>query len=214
MASFGELVLVLGDLHIPERANAIPEKFKRMLVPNKMQHVICTGNVGREQFNEFCALAPNVHVVRGDFDNDETLPFPEVQVVQVGEFRIGLIHGHQLLPSASSQDAKSRMRRKLDVDILVSGHTHQNEVVLEDGYYHINPGSITGAYSAITPDVTPSFVLLAVQGKKLVCYVYEMSKEGEVEVSKTEFTKPVQATPNGTSAGAGNNPELLQSLLA
>jgi hypothetical protein len=29
MASFGELVLVLGDLHIPQRANAIPEKFKR-----------------------------------------------------------------------------------------------------------------------------------------------------------------------------------------
>ena len=112
-----------------------------MLVPNKMQHVICTGNIGREQFNEFCALAPNVHVVRGDFDNDETLPFPEVSVVRVGEFRIGLIHGHQLLPSAASQDAKSRMRRKLDVDILVSGHTHKNEVVLEDGYYHINPVS-------------------------------------------------------------------------
>ena len=106
-----------------------------------MQHVICTGNIGREQFNEFCALAPNVHVVRGDFDNDETLQFPEVQVIQVGEFRIGLIHGHQLLPSAASQDAKSRMRRKLDVDILVSGHTHKNEVVLEDGCYHINPVS-------------------------------------------------------------------------
>ena len=29
MASFGELVLVLGDLHIPQRANMIPEKFKR-----------------------------------------------------------------------------------------------------------------------------------------------------------------------------------------
>jgi len=213
MASFGELVLVFGDLHIPERANAIPEKFKRMLVPNKMQHVICTGNIAREQFNELCALAPNVHVVRGDFDNDETLSFPEVQIVQVGEFRIGLIHGHQLLPSASSQDAKSRMRRKLNVDILVSGHTHQNEVVLEDGYYHINPGSITGAYSAITPGVTPSFILLAVQDTKLVCYVYEMSKEGEVEVSKTEFTKPVQATAGGTSAAAGSNPELLQSLL-
>ncbi|MGK3756473.1 MAG: vacuolar protein sorting-associated protein 29 [Bacillariaceae sp.] len=113
-----------------------------MLVPNKMQHVICTGNIGREQFNELCTLAPNVHVVQGDFDDDETLPFPEVQVVQVGQFRIGLIHGHQLLPSPSSQDAKARMRRKLNVDIFISGHTHQNEVVLEDGYYHINPVSL------------------------------------------------------------------------
>lgn len=38
MASdFGELVLVLGDFHIPHRAAGIPEKFQRMLVPNKMQ---------------------------------------------------------------------------------------------------------------------------------------------------------------------------------
>ena len=29
MASFGELVLVLGDLHIPHRASSIPEQFKR-----------------------------------------------------------------------------------------------------------------------------------------------------------------------------------------
>lgn len=214
MANFGELALILGDLHIPERASAIPEKFKRMLVPNKMQHVLCTGNLGREQFNELCALAPNVHIVRGDYDNDETLTFPEVRVVPVGEFKVGLIHGHQLLPSASSMDAKKRMRRKLNVDILVSGHTGGNEVVQEDGYYYINPGSITGAYSAINQDVTPSFVLLALQGSKLICYVYEMSDEGDVEVSKTEFTKPVQATTGGTPLGGGNNPELLQSLLA
>lgn len=211
MANFGELVLVLGDLHIPERASAIPENFKRMLVPNKMQHVICTGNISREQFNELCGLAPNVHVVKGNLDDDETLAFPEVKVVSVGEFRIGLIHGHQLMPSAASQDAKSRMRRKLNVDILVSGHDHQNEVNLEDGYFHINPGSITGAFSAITPDVTPSFILLAVQGAKLVCYVYEISKEGDVEVSKTEFTKPVNAAGDPSSEG---NPALLESLLA
>ena len=53
MTEFGELVLVLGDLHIPHRAAAIPEKFKRMLVPNKMQHVLCTGNlVTKEQYDE------------------------------------------------------------------------------------------------------------------------------------------------------------------
>lgn len=111
-----------------------------MLVPNKMQHVICTGNVGREQYNELCGLAPNVTAVRGDFDDDPALPFPDVAVVQVGQFRIGVAHGHQLLPHGS-QDARARMRRKLDVDIFVSGHTHRNEVVLQDGYYHINPVS-------------------------------------------------------------------------
>jgi hypothetical protein len=53
----------------------------------------------------------------------------------------------------------------------------------------------------------PSFVLLAIQENKLVCYVYELA-EGEVEVSKTEFTKA--AAPEGSGA----NPSLMQSLLA
>ncbi len=37
MTDFGELALVVGDFHIPHRAVKIPEKFQRMLVPNKMQ---------------------------------------------------------------------------------------------------------------------------------------------------------------------------------
>ena len=32
MAGFGELVLVLGDYHIPTRASVIPEKFKRYVM--------------------------------------------------------------------------------------------------------------------------------------------------------------------------------------
>lgn len=49
-------------------------------------------------------------------------------------------------------------------------------------------GSITGAYSAHVAEVNPSFILLAVQGNKVVCYVYELIN-GEVDVSKTEFSK-------------------------
>ena len=111
-----------------------------MLVPNKMQHIICTGNVGPAQYQELCGLVPNgsVYVSAGDYDTQE---FPDCRVVQVGQFKIGIMHGHQMVPY-NCQDAKSRMRRKLNVDIFVSGHTHQNEVVLQDGYYHINPVSI------------------------------------------------------------------------
>lgn len=202
MANFGELVLVLGDLHIPQRTSAIPEKFKRMLVPNKMQHVICTGNLGsKEQYEELRNLAPNVHVVSGDFEFTDTAAstttttaaatpsttFPETRVIQVGQFRIGVVHGHQIIPWGDHV-ALSMMRRKLNADVLVSGHTHKNEVVEHEGYYHVNPGSITGAYSSLTDDVTPSFILFAVQGPKVVCYVYELIN-GEVDVSKTEFTK-------------------------
>lgn len=110
-----------------------------MLVPNKMQHVICTGNVGLEQFQKLRTLAPNIHVVAGEYD-DPSLGLPETSVVQVGQFRIGIIHGHQLLPYHSIE-AQARMRRKLGVDIMITGHTHRHHVFVHDDSYFINPVS-------------------------------------------------------------------------
>mmetsp|Transcript_13490 Transcript_13490/g.20277 ORF Transcript_13490/g.20277 Transcript_13490/m.20277 type:complete len:189 (+) Transcript_13490:88-654(+) len=183
---FGELVLVLGDFHIPHRAASIPEKFQRMLVPNKMQHILCTGNlVTKEQYDELRGLAPNVHVVRGDFDDDTT--FPDSKVVQIGQFKIGLIHGHQIIPWGDAHSL-AMIQRQLDVDILITGNTHRNEVNEYEGKWFINPGSITGAYSTLTTDVTPSFILLAIQGSKVVTYVYELHGD-QVDVSKSEFSK-------------------------
>lgn len=43
-ASF-QLVLLIGDLHIPHRIHDLSPKFRKLLVPNKMQHVLCTGNL-------------------------------------------------------------------------------------------------------------------------------------------------------------------------
>ena len=57
-------------------------------------------------------------------------------------YRIGLIHGHQIVPWGDHL-ALGMIRRKLNVDILVSGHTHQNEVVEHEGFYHINPVSLS-----------------------------------------------------------------------
>lgn len=37
------LVLVLGDLHIPHRSASLPAKFKKLLVPGRIQHILCTG---------------------------------------------------------------------------------------------------------------------------------------------------------------------------
>ncbi|EWM23182.1 vacuolar protein sorting-associated protein 29 [Nannochloropsis gaditana] len=151
MAEFGELVLVLGDLHIPHRAAAIPEKFNCMLVPNKMQHVLCTGNlVSHEQLEELKALAPNVHVVRGDMDEacpsslPASAPFPDTKVVTIGELRLGLCHGHQVLPWGEAA-ALDGLARELDVDVLITGHTHKQQVSERGGALVPEPGQHLGS---------------------------------------------------------------------
>lgn len=134
------LVLIIGDVHIPHRANVLPAKFKKLLVrsrfvvcarathaccasqvPGKISHIISTGNLcckvrrrvstmiffsrffvqrkrgAQEVFDYLKTIANDVHVVKGEFD-DATLNYPENKVVTVGAFRIGVTHGHQVVP--------------------------------------------------------------------------------------------------------------------
>ena len=56
-----------------------------------------------------------------------------------------------------------KVRRQMNVDVLISGHTHEFESFVDDGHLYLNPGSATGAYSATTSKVTPSFALMDIQ---------------------------------------------------
>merc|ERR1711879_1105804 len=125
------LVLVLGDLHIPHRAHSLPAKFKKLLVPNKIQHIICTGNLcTRDTYDYLRSLASDVHIVRGDFD--ESTSYPETKVVTLGSFKFGVSHGHQVRKRGGlhrlvltrrqivpwgDHESLAMLQRQLDVDI-------------------------------------------------------------------------------------------------
>jgi len=140
------LVLVIGDLHIPIRSHDLPAKFKKLLVPGKIQQVLLTGNVCDSETLEWLRSISNgdVRMVRGDWD--ELPSAPPSQVITHGPLRIGLIHGHQVVPLGDTE-ALSSIARKLDVDVLVSGSTHKFEAFEFSGRFFINPGSATGAFT-------------------------------------------------------------------
>ena len=118
------------------------------------------------------SVCPDVHIVRGDMDEDPSLP--EDKVVTIGQFKIGLCHGHQVRRPApprqslfwgwsrvrrgltfcawcwllqiipwGEKEALAIKRRQLDVDILVTGHTHKFEAHKHEGKLLLNPGSAT-----------------------------------------------------------------------
>uniref|UniRef100_A0A3B3D2V4 Vacuolar protein sorting-associated protein 29 n=1 Tax=Oryzias melastigma TaxID=30732 RepID=A0A3B3D2V4_ORYME len=181
-----KLVLVLGDLHIPHRCNTLPAKFKKLLVPGKIQHILCTGNLcTKESYDYLKTLAGDVHIVRGDFD--ENLNYPEQKVVTVGQFKIGLIHGHQVIPWGDMASL-ALLQRQLDVDILISGHTHKFEAFENENKFYINPGSATGAYNALERNIIPSFVLMDIQASTVVTYVYQLIGD-DVKVERIEYKK-------------------------
>ena len=157
------------------------------LVPGRIQHILCTGNLcGRDSYDYLKTLANDVHVVRGDFDENNS--WPEQKVVTVGQFKIGICHGHQLVPWGDAE-ALATINRQLDCDILITGHTHKFEAYEHENRFYVNPGSITGAYSALESDLTPSFILMDIQSATVVTYVYQLIDE-EVKVERIEFKKP------------------------
>ncbi len=182
------LVLVLGDLHIPHRCSALPKKFKKLLVPGRIQHILCTGNLtSRESLDYLKSLASDVHVVKGDLDVDSD--FPEQKVIQVGQFKIGLCHGHQFLNG--DPDMLALVNRQLDCDILVTGNSHNYEAYEQENKFYVNPGSATGAYKpGEDPEEgsPPSFILMDIQSGTVVTYVYQLIDD-EVKVERIEFKK-------------------------
>lgn len=86
---------MIGDLHIPDKASGLPEKFKELLVPGVISHVICTGNVGNSQTLEMLkSISENFTMVRGDCDENEGIAMKKK--VQIRGIRFGILHGHQV----------------------------------------------------------------------------------------------------------------------
>ncbi|PPJ56200.1 hypothetical protein CBER1_10334 [Cercospora berteroae] len=213
------LVLVLGDLFIPDRAIDIPAKFKKLLTPGKISQILCLGNLTSPSVYHFLRnLAPDLQLVKGDFDiplastsaqdgpnaaPGAGFPIPTAlsKVVTHGSLRIGFTHGDSIIPPGDP-DALLIAARQMDVDVLCWGGTCKFEAYEMEGKFFVNPGSATGAVSWSDETLggddeddanIPSFVLMDVQGDVLVLYVYQLKKDAEgnenVGVEKVSFRK-------------------------
>ncbi|CAG8808320.1 25924_t:CDS:2, partial [Racocetra persica] len=140
----------------------------------------------KETFDYLRTIAADVHVVKGDYDEFPNLPLSKI--ITHGPLRIGVLHGHQVIPVGDAESL-SIIARQMDADILLTGHTHRFEAIEYEGKFFVNPGSATGAYSGFsTEDIKPSFVLMDIQGSVVVTYVYRLV-DGDVKVDKIEYRK-------------------------
>ncbi|KAI1915779.1 Vacuolar protein sorting-associated protein 29 [Ophidiomyces ophidiicola] len=192
------LLLVIGDLFIPDRAPDLPAKFKKLLTPGKIGQTLCLGNLtDRDTFEFLRHITPDLQLVKGDFDVDSP-NLPLSKVVTHGSLRIGFTHGHSIVPPGGDPDALLIAARQMDVDVLLwGGGKHGFDAFEAEGKFFVNPGSATGAFSTMRSDGTeeavPSFCLMDVQGDVLVLYVYQLRTDDQgtetVSVEKMSYRK-------------------------
>lgn len=139
------------------------------MTPGKIGQILCLGNLtDRDTFELLRGVAPDLQLVKGDFDVDSP-NLPLSKVVTHGSLRIGFTHGHTIIPPGDA-DALLIAARQMDVDILLWGGTHRFEAFEMEGRFFVNPGSATGAMSTgywpEGEDPTPSFCLMDVSFAK------------------------------------------------
>ncbi|UNI24795.1 Vacuolar protein sorting-associated protein 29 [Purpureocillium takamizusanense] len=160
------LILVIGDMHIPDRALDIPPKFKKLLAPGKIGQTLCLGNLtDKHTYDYLRSVAPDLKIVKGRYDVEAT-SLPLTQVVTHGGIRIGFLEGFTLV--SSEPDLLLAEANRLDVDVLCWGGTHRFDAFEYMDKFFVNPGSATGAFvngwaAQDGEDPTPSFCLMDVR---------------------------------------------------
>lgn len=127
-------------------------------MPGRIHQIVCTGNLqDRETYDFLRSVCPNIHLVQGSNDDISSLQLPvgatpvRSLVLKQGALRIGVTHADAIFPPLGNHEGLAMAARQMDVDLLIWGGTHLQEIFDLDGRFFINPGSATGAISGTWP---------------------------------------------------------------
>ena len=131
------LIGLISDTHIPDRAKVLPQKVLDAF--DDVDLILHAGDLTSPRvIEELESLAP-VMAVQGNMDRVNGIDLPKAKVIEAEGLKIGIVHG-EVYPRADS-DQLLYWAKELNVDILVSGHSHQPKIEQKEGILLLNPGS-------------------------------------------------------------------------
>ena len=149
-------IVCIGDFHIPHRAENIPDWIVNIIKNEKPDLILCTGDLESRETLDFLKTLGETKVVRGNMDY---LDLPLHETIQCGKTTIGLIHGSGIHPRGDPKQLFN-YAEKMNAKILVSGHTHKQEVTMFNNILLVNPGSACGTWGGGPADEKESFIIL------------------------------------------------------
>ena len=182
--------LIIGDTHIHDRADSIPDKLLSFISNySPWELILFTGDLTDEDVLQWLrSTSRSLHVVRGNMDY---LPLPNYEVLSIDWLKVGLTHGDRVYPRGNPVEL-SRIARKLGVKLLVSGHTHTDFIRLSpnNDILLLNPGSLTGVWGGGGGSYTPSLMILEVgDGGCVNVVTYRLINDTLEQVSDTYCIK-------------------------
>ena len=171
------LIGLISDTHIPDRAKEIPQKVFDAF--NGVDLILHAGDLTSPKvIGDLEKIAP-VMAVQGNMDRAHGINLPAARVIQAEDLKIGIAHG-EVYPRADTQQLVY-LAKELDVNILVTGHSHQPKIEQTGGVLLLNPGS------PIVPRLADRTVMIVEINNKEVDV--EIIKIGAPVCSALDFNK-------------------------
>ncbi|WP_410319586.1 metallophosphoesterase [Methanobrevibacter sp.] len=131
------LIGLISDTHIPDRAKEIPQKVFDAF--SEVDLILHAGDLTSLKVIEDLEKIAPVIAIQGNMDRVNGINLPVAKVIEAEGLKIGIAHG-EVYPRADTQQLVY-LARELDVDILITGHSHQPKIEQTDGVLLLNPGS-------------------------------------------------------------------------
>ena len=171
------LIGLISDTHIPDRAKILPQNVIDAF--EDVDLILHAGDLTSPRVIEELERIAPVMAVQGNMDRVNGIDLPKAKKLEAEGLKIGVVHG-EVYPRADTQQLVY-LAKELDVDILVSGHSHQPKIEKKDGVLLINPGS------PIVPRLADRTVMLLEINNKEVDV--EIIKIGAPVCSALDFDK-------------------------
>lgn len=134
-------IVVISDTHMPERYASLPPKLVEEI--KKADMLIHAGDAAQlSVLQSLAKLCPKLVAVSGNMDDASVRKaYPDKQIIGVGKFRIGVMHGWG--PPQGLEKVLEEAFRQDKVDMIIFGHSHAALNRKKGGVIYFNPGSPT-----------------------------------------------------------------------
>lgn len=178
------MIAIVSDSHIPTRAEEIPEQFWEKI--EEADVTIHAGDYDREEtFNAVETYSNEFYGVKGNCDFFEADGLKESHTFQYEDLDFGVYHGTGITPRAHTPTLLKIAEKDLGVQILVHGHSHHDDILLEEGKLLLNPGSCSGVGGGSSTQSNPTMITLNIEDDSLKVRIIEMVLE-RVEIKEEQ----------------------------
>jgi putative phosphoesterase len=132
---------VIADTHIPDRTGDIPQQIMENFKNADM--IIHAGDlVNLSVLDKLQTVCKDIRAVYGNMDSDDVRKkLPQKQLIKVGNYNIGVMHGYGNLNKL--MDFMAEQFKNDNVDLIIFGHSHYALNEKKGNILYFNPGSPT-----------------------------------------------------------------------